>query len=524
MGSARYFITTPIFYVNAAPHIGHYHTVVLADTLHRVHKLLAPKQHTVFATGTDEHGLKIQQAATRAHQHEVTFCSEISTKFKDLFDSSSITHTHFTRTSDTRHKKCVRHFWDKLRQDGHLYSGSYKGWYCTQDEVFLSESEIKEVTGHQGVPQKVSIESGHPVEWMEEKNYMFKLSEFQDDLLHWLRSSESIVQPSKFQSLLKNWISAGLNDLSVSRQSSRVHWGIPVPGDDTQTIYVWLDALVNYLTASGYPDSNHMWPPDCHVIGKDILKFHGIYWPAFLMAAGLEPPRHILCHSHWMVNDEKMSKSKGNVVCPFNEIERYTADGLRYFLLREGVPHSDGNFSSTSVHRLLNAELADNLGNLLSRCTALLVNKDQIFPSCDKAFFKSFPRGQKLLQEVYELPDKVRAKYLEGNIYLGLDAIMHVLRQTNALVQDNKPWELAKSEGCQDLLHAVLYASLEALRVSAIIMQPVIPTIASKVLDKLNIGENERNWTDAERSNIHQRSLAVENIYVFPRLKAQRAL
>lgn len=522
MGSCRYFITTPIFYVNAGPHLGHHHTVVLADSLHRLHRLLAPSSPTIFSTGTDEHGLKIQQAASKAKQDELSFCYRISKQFKDLFDSTGITYTDYVRTTEERHKACVRHFWEVLQKKEHIYIGTYKGWYSTQEELFLSDSEIKEVPKEDGTPQKVSVESGHPVEWMEEKNYVFRLSRFQDDLIHWLKSP-GVVKPAKFQDLLVHWIRAGLQDLSVSRQSSRVKWGIRVPGDETQTIYVWLDALVNYLTVSGYPGPNHTWPPDCHVIGKDILKFHGIYWPAFLIAAGLEPPRSILCHSHWTVNNEKMSKSKGNVLCPVKKVDKYTADGIRYFLLREGVPHSDGNFNSVKVQRLLNAELADTLGNLLSRCTAPLVNKQQIFPAYNSKSFEELPDGQKVLVELQGLPDKVKARYLEGNIYQGLDEVMHVLRRTNAVVQDAKPWELAKSPDAGHRLDAVLHMALEVLRVSAIVLQPVIPVLSTKILDKLQVGVDERTWSCAETPDVRQRPLTTDKTHVFSRLRTASA-
>lgn len=523
MGPSRYFITTPIFYVNSGPHLGHHHTVVLADALHRLHRLLNPKQETIFSTGTDEHGLKIQQAASRAKQDELTFCNRVSKQFKDLFDNTGITYTDYIRTTEDRHRKCVEHFWKALQDKGWIYTGMYKGWYSTQDELFLSESEVTEVKQADGTSQKVSVESGHPVEWMEEKNYLFCLSHFQEDLVHWLKSSEGVVKPAKFQKLLMHWIEAGLQDLSLSRQSTRVHWGIRVPEDSSQTIYVWLDALVNYLTVSGYPDKNHAWPPDCHVIGKDILKFHGIYWPAFLMAAGLEPPRSILCHSHWTVNDEKMSKSKGNIVCPYKKVDKYTADGIRYFLLKEGVPHSDGNFNNTKVQRLLNAELADTLGNLLSRCTAPLVNKHQMFPSYDAEAFESYADGQKILDQLRDLGDKVKDKYLEGNIYQGIDEVMTVLRQTNALVQDAKPWELAKSESAETRLNAVLHVALEVLRVSGIVLQPVIPVLATRILDKLQVPTGERSWADAQSPSLNPRPLTTDRTHVFSRLKVQSA-
>lgn len=233
----------------------------------------------------------------------------------------------------------MKHFWNLLQSNGHIYSTKYSGWYCIPDETFLTESQLKEKNGI-----KVSEESGHPVEWTEEVNYMFKLSKFQDEILYWIKSGDRI-KPKKFEKILLDWMQEPLPDISVSRPTSRVHWGIRVPEDDSQTVYVWLDALVNYLTCAGYPNAQYQssWPPSLQVIGKDILKFHGIYWPAFLLAAGLEPPKQLLVHSHWTVDDKKMSKSKFNVVDPLERSKIYTSEGMRYFLLREGVAHSDGS-------------------------------------------------------------------------------------------------------------------------------------------------------------------------------------
>ncbi|KAH7962544.1 hypothetical protein HPB52_016818 [Rhipicephalus sanguineus] len=272
-----------------------------------------------------------------------------------------------------------------------------------------------------------------------------------------------------------------------------------------------------------YPDRAHEFIGASVCLRTVHKQFHGIYWPAFLMAAGLEPPRSILCHSHWTVNDEKMSKSKGNIVCPYKKVNKYTADGIRYFLLKEGVPHSDGNFNNTKVQRLLNAELADTLGNLLSRCTAPLVNKHQIFPSYDAVFFESYADGQKILDQLHDLADKVKDKYLEGNIYQGIDEVMAVLRQTNALVQDAKPWELAKSDSGEVRLNAVLHVALEVLRVSGIVLQPVIPVLATRILDKLQVPTGERCWADAQSPSLNPRPLHTDRTHVFSRLKVQSA-
>ncbi len=344
----------------------------------------------------------------------------------------------------------------------------------------------------------MSLESGHPVEWAEEENYVFKLEPFRERITKWLDDQDAI-KPSIFKGHLQMFLSDEMPDLSVSRPRSRLKWGIPVPGDDSQTIYVWLDALVNYLTVAGYPDLDRIkrsWPPDCHVIGKDILKFHAIYWPSFLMAAGLELPRRILCHSHWMVNDEKMSKSKGNVINPNDLMEKFTSEGLRYILLREGVPHSDGNYADGKMVNYLNNELANTLGNLLSRTTGAKVNLEQKFYSYNDINPDLFNKEARDLMDYAEgLTIIVCRHYSDFNYYQGIDAIMECLRRTNAYVQNEKPWELKKTN--PERLKAVLCLSLECLRVCGILLQPIVPNLAKKLLDKLNVNEDHRLISDA---------------------------
>ncbi|CAH1967738.1 unnamed protein product [Acanthoscelides obtectus] len=413
---SKKFFTTPIYYVNASPHIGHLYSSVIADAAQRWQRILEKDSTVVFSTGTDEHGSKIQQAASTRDISPSLYCATVSEHFKRLADKFDIGYTNFVRTSEEKHKNTVVKFWNKLSEKGHVYKSSYEGYYCVQDETFLTETQLKEVKTENGADMLVSLESGHPVEWTTEENYMFRLSKFREDLIHWLRNNENVVRPKKFHKILLDMLSNELQDLSISRPVTRVHWGIPVPEDDSQTVYVWLDALINYLTASGFGKDegvfSRAWPPDVQVIGKDILKFHGIYWPAFLLASDLELPRTILCHSHWTVNDEKMSKSKGNVVCPFDRSHTYSTEGLRYFLLREGVAHSDGNYSDTKVLRILNSELADTLGNLLNRCTGTVLNPRQIFPKIDPqalAAARSVNVTNNLINQVMNLPGKIGA-------------------------------------------------------------------------------------------------------------------
>ena len=311
----------------------------------------------------------------------------------------------------------------------------------------------------------------------------------------------------------------------MSRPSSRLHWGIPVPEDSTQTIYVWLDALINYLTVAGYPERIENWPPNCHIIGKDILKFHAIYWPAFLMAAGLELPRKILCHSHWTVDGTKMSKSKGNVLDPNQLIEQYTVDGIRYFLLREAVPHSDGNFSHQKMANYLNAELSNTLGNLLSRLTSNKLNPHQGIPDLqfDTTSACLSELAKSLIDQLEKLPKIVSGHYEEFNFYLGIDAIMESLRTTNDYMTKEEPWLLKKAD--VERLNYVLILCLESLRISGILLQPIVPNISERVLSKLGVSYDSRAWKDAETFSWEEsktgndiRTFSKEKLVLFPKI------
>lgn len=488
-----FFITTPIFYVNAQPHIGHLYSALLADAACRFQQLQGvPMKSVLFSTGTDEHGSKIEQAAISNGFDPLQFCNSVSPKFKHLFDLADINYTQYVRTVEERHKGAVKHFFSTLMERGHIYLGNYSGWYCVSDEAFLTEAQVHEITLPSGEKRLVSAESGHPVEWNTENNYMFKLSHFQSDLHYWLKD-EKRVQPKQFYQQLQRWLNEDLQDLSVSRPSSRVSWGIPVPGDTLHTIYVWVDALINYLTVAGYPNAE-LWPPDVQVLGKDILRFHGVYWPALLIGVGVEPPRSLLCHSHWTVEGEKMSKSLGNVVCPQDCIKRYSADGLRYLLLRGGTLHSDSNWSEAQAGHLLNVELADTLGNLLNRCTAPSLNPNQLVPPLDPQYLREMPSaGQRLVEQLVELPDTVGKHYHDFNFYHGIEVVMAAARQANTFVQEAKPWEL-KNLSDSSKLDSVLRVALETVRMVGIALQPVVPTLASQLLDTLGVPVHHRSW------------------------------
>ncbi|XP_013141945.1 PREDICTED: methionine--tRNA ligase, mitochondrial [Papilio polytes] len=498
-----FYVTTPIFYVNAAPHLGHLYTALVADAVQRFEKLTNPDCNIIFSTGTDEHGTKIQQAAAKANLSPSTYCDKISQEYINLFRDFNINYTDFIRTTEDRHKKAVTHFWKELVKRDYIYKAKYSGWYSVNDEAFVPETHLREDIVD-GEKVKVSIESGHSVEWTEETNYMFRLSAFKTHLQDWLKT-DGVVTPSRFQKQLLDYLDKEtyFPDISVSRPSSRVHWAIRVPGDDDQSIYVWLDALINYLSVIGYPDEEVMrrsgrpWPADVQVVGKDILKFHGIYWPAFLMAAGQFPARRLLAHAHWTVDGTKMSKSVGNVVAP--ALAGAPPPALRYVLLREATMVSDANFSETKLINIANSELADTLGNLAARCSAPALHAQGTghVSAPGLARCRAEDMAGKLMDAVERLPDLCHVHYSNYRFYKAADAVIHVLHLANLFFETQKPWEL-KKKNAQEELDTVLYITTETLRICGIILQPLIPDLATQLLDKLQVPKDSRNWQHCE--------------------------
>ncbi|XP_073963513.1 methionyl-tRNA synthetase, mitochondrial [Choristoneura fumiferana] len=500
-----FYVTTPIFYVNAAPHLGHLYTAVVADAIQRFEKLTHPDCNIIFSTGTDEHGTKIQQAAAKADQSLLDYCTNISNEYRNVFRDYNVEYTDFIRTTEERHKTAVKHFWNKLVEGEYVYKAAYAGWYSVSDEAFVPEAQLKEEMRN-GIQVKVAAESGQPVEWTEESNYMFRLSAFRTHLRDWLKN-DGVITPSKFQKQLQELLEKEtyIPDISVSRPAARVHWAIRVPGDEEQSIYVWLDALINYLSVVGYPDEDAMrargraWPADVQVVGKDILKFHGIYWPAFLMAVKWHPPRRIVCHSHWTVDGNKMSKSRGNVVCP--RTAAVGKEALRYFLLREATLHSDANYSETKLLNTINSELADTLGNLASRCCGAALNPRGEFPALHEHEAVQCSRAevsQELMDRVATLPDLCRHHYANYQFYKSVDAVVHVLHLANLFFETHKPWELRKDSKKQKELDVILHITIETLRICGIILQPIIPELSGKLLDKLQIPKDCRSWRHCE--------------------------
>ncbi|NXN96716.1 SYMM protein, partial [Rhinopomastus cyanomelas] len=533
-------LSTPIFYANGPPHIGHLYSALLADALHRYRGLCGAGPGRL-STGTDEHGLKIQQAAAAAGTTPSELCERVSGQFHQALTQGAISFTDFIRTSEPRHQQAVQHFWGALHDGGALYKGAYKGWYCTSEECFLPESQLKECRDAQGRLCKVSLETGHQVHWTKEDNYMFRLSMFRDPLRQWLRDNPRAVCPEPFYHQVLRWLDDDLPDLSVSRERSRLQWGIPVPNDPTQIIYVWVDALVNYLSVLGYPKAHGQWWPCVHhVVGKDILKFHAVYWPALLLAAGLAPPERILIHSHWTVHGQKMSKSLGNVVEPLSCFMRYTVDGFRYFLLRQGVPERDCDYYEEKVVKVVNSELADSLGGLLNRSTAPSINPSNTFPRFSEVCFpklsdhsrmkatgRAAAEDYELVAAVAALPLQVMGHFEGFQIYKALECIILCVRKSNSFFQRHKPWKLNCRDPTEQLwLNTIIHVTLECLRVYGMLLQPVVPHAADKLLSRLAVGPDERSLSSltflpryhGEPSPFEGRQLGPDTGVLFQRL------
>lgn len=513
------YITTPIFYVNAGPHIGHVYTAVLADAIARFNAMLG--HSVILCTGTDEHGTKVQKAASLASLPIRKYCSQVSQQFREMCDTFHVQYSRFIRTNQLQHRKAVHHFWNHLEDNGHIYRGKYAGWYNVSEEAFVSDKEVIWKSSTEAV-----TESGDVLEWAEEDSYKFRLTSFTDDLRHWLKD-ENVIQPTIYRNSLLAWLD-DLQDLSISRPARRVRWGIRTPSDKSHTIYVWLDALVNYLTALGYPDNSfkEFWPP-VQVIGKDILKFHGIYWPAFLMAAGFEPPRKLVCHGHWVIQDKKMSKSKGNVISPSAAIQDFTEEGLRYFLLRQATLEADANYNESKVRNILNSELADTLGNLINRCFGGAINPDKVlYNSAEYADILKSDVARKNIKCLEELGDKAKKHYEAYNLHHAIEVAMEALRTTNQMFEHHQPWRLIKSKELDTLkeFEAVISLALENLRVTTLVLHPIIPKLTSNLLDFFQVPMENRSWNDTKPLHLTnasngRRHVSSKNVLFFKKIK-----
>ncbi len=461
--------------------MGHAYSSIIADFFARFKSIDDYNVH--FLTGTDEHGLKIQRSAEKAGKDPKEFCDQISQTFKDLSKTLNLSNTDFIRTTEDRHKKTVQHLWSLLEKNDDIYLSNYSGWYSVSDEAFYNEDEIEEIGG-----KKIAKSSKSTVEWIEEESYFFRLSKWQKPLLEFYENNPDFILPESRKNEVISFVKSGLKDLSVSRKTFR--WGIPVPSNDKHIIYVWLDALTNYLSALNYPDTNNdlfkkFWPASIHLIGKDILRFHAVYWPAFLLAAKIELPKKVYGHGWILSGEEKMSKSKGNILDPLKIIEEYGLDPLRYYLIKEVSFGNDGNISQDRLEDCINSDLANNYGNLCQRVTAFAMkNCHGKIPS--QIDFQ--PDDLKILNKFHENLDTIRSKINEQNINFYIDFIVNSLFEANKYFNDQEPW---KKKDNLIRLNTIVYTTLEIVRKISFLLYPIIPETSLKALKIFNLSEKD---------------------------------
>ena len=481
----KFYVTTPIYYVNDKPHIGHAYTTLACDFLARFKRL--DGYDVTFLTGTDEHGQKVEKAANDKGVSPQAFTDDVSQNFRDLTAALQFSNDDFIRTTEDRHKAACQKLWSMLVERGHITLGSYAGWYAVRDEAFYTEAEL--VDG--------KAPTGAPVEWVEEPSYFFNLSQWQDKLLEFYEANPDFVGPASRFNEVKSFVKGGLRDLSVSRASFK--WGVPVPNDDDHVMYVWLDALTNYLTATGWPvDAAHgdvaqheaLWPCDLHMVGKDILRFHAVYWPAFLMAADLPLPKRVFAHGWWTNEGQKISKSLGNVIDPNSLAETYGLDQTRYFLMREVPFGKDGDFSVSAMVNRMNSDLANDLGNLSQRVLSMVFkNCEGVMPTLPSPFQ---PDDQAILDATDALLATVRTHVDQQAFHEALRVIWDVIADANRYVDAQAPWGLKKTDPPR--MAEVLAVLAEIIRQVAILVQPIMPDSASKILDQLGVAADARGF------------------------------
>ncbi|MDA8918980.1 methionine--tRNA ligase [Candidatus Pelagibacter sp.] len=487
----NYYITTPIYYPSAKPHMGHAYSSIIADFFARFKRIDGYNVH--FLTGTDEHGLKIQRAAESKNIEPLKFCDQISQTFRDLSIKLNLSNTDFIRTTEVRHKKTVQHLWSILEQNDDIYLSKYSGWYSVSDEAFYSEDEIIEKNGI-----KVAEASGSSVEWIEEESYFFRLSKWEPKLLDFYEKNPNFISPKSRKNEVISFVKGGLKDLSISRKA--FSWGIKVPTNPDHVIYVWLDALTNYISALNYPDTKdelfkNFWPATVHLIGKDILRFHAVYWPAFLMAAKIQLPERVYGHGWILSGDEKMSKSKGNILDPLDIINTYGLDPLRYYLIKEVSFGNDGNISQDRLEDCINSDLANNYGNLCQRVTAFAEkNCSSMIPEN-----KNFDQDDLLmLNKFKEKLPTIRQEIDKQNINYYIDFIVNALFEANKYFNDQEPW---RKKDHKDRLNTIVYTSLEMIRKISFLLYPIIPDSIEKALKIFNLNSADINLESVASHN-----------------------
>ena len=477
----NFYITTPIYYPSAKPHMGHAYSSIVADFFARLKRIQGHK--VFFLTGTDEHGQKIQRAAEKSNKDPLKFCDEISKTFRNLSSLLNLSNDDFIRTTEKRHASAVTNLWNILEKKEEIYLSKYSGWYSVSDEAFYNEDEIEDLDG-----KKVSKSSGSPVEWVEEESYFFKLSKWQEPLLKFYSENPKFILPESRKNEVISFVKSGLKDLSVSRKS--FSWGIKVPSNKDHVIYVWLDALTNYLSALNYPKETEklykdFWPANIHIIGKDILRFHAVYWPAFLLAAGIKPPQRVYGHGWILSGDEKMSKSKGNILDPIEIIDIYGLDALRYYLLKEVSFGNDGNISKEKLESCINSDLANNYGNLCQR-VILFCEKNLGLKVPEKYNFTN--EDLKILNDFKENIENIEKQINDQNINYYVEYVVNQLFKANKYFNDQAPWT-KKDDSLR--LNTIVFVSLELIRKISILLYPIIPNTSLKVLNIFSMKEKD---------------------------------
>tara|TARA_B100001057_G_scaffold176163_1_gene176838 strand:- start:7821 stop:9362 length:1542 start_codon:yes stop_codon:yes gene_type:complete len=497
-----FYITTPIYYPSAKPHMGHAYSSIIADFFARFKTIDGFDVH--FLTGTDEHGLKIQRAAEKKGLDTLKFCDEISETFRNLSKTLNLTNTDFIRTTENRHKLSVQNLWKQLLKNDDIYLSKYSGWYSISDEAFYSEDEVEEFEN-----SKRAISSKSPVEWLDEESYFFRLSKWEKPLLEYYEKNPYFISPQSRKNEVISFVKSGLKDLSVSRKS--FSWGIPVPNDKEHVIYVWLDALTNYISALNYPDIQDklfkkFWPASIHLIGKDILRFHAIYWPAFLMAANLPLPNKVYGHGWILSGEEKMSKSKGNILDPIEIINKYGLDPLRYYLIKEVSFGNDGNISQERLEDCINSDLANNFGNLCQRVTAFAMK------NCGGKIpdnIKLQKEDLKILDRFKDNLDLIRTKIDEQDINFYIDFIVNSLFETNKYFNDQEPW---KKKEDRVRLNTIVYTTLEVVRKISFMLYPIIPESVLKALNIFDIKEKDIKFSTLENHDYLEVNVSLKKI------------
>ena len=483
-----FYVTTAIPYANGAPHIGHAYERVATDAIQRFMRL--DGREVLFVTGMDEHGLKVQQAAARTGVTPQAFVDGIAAEFEAMGELLDARADDIVRTTQARHYRSVQAIWERMAANGDIYLSKYAGWYSVRDEAYFEESELSNGPGGTKLAP-----SGAPATWVEEESYFFRLSAYADKLIAHYEANSDFITPEQYRNEIVAFVKRGLNDLSISRTTFA--WGVPVPGDAKHVMYVWVDALTNYITATGFPDATApragFWPAHAHVIGKDITRFHAIYWPAFLMSAGLPLPKQIVVHGFLFNRGEKMSKSVGNVVSPADLVVNYGLDPVRYFLLRETPWGQDGNYSHELIVNRMNADLANDLGNLAQRSLTIVARNGAAVPAPDAAAMTS--ADAEMLAAADAALDIARGHMRAFQLHLYIGAVMELIGAANRYFANAEPWRLAKTDPTR--MRVVLYVTLETLRIAAILLQPVTPSSMGKLLGLLAVPEDRRSFADA---------------------------